>query len=416
MEEKGYKGLSEDKLFKMMSPGRKIIYGAARAALFVPRVLGKMTKNIIVNPILKLTTGQTYEQVRDAVVSVAMQVQEKEAEKMNAQIEEGIANLTNWRNDTDYYIGNLGRYKSYESIVNDFVKKQAKLRTSPKPLLVGKVILPVLRKFANTYKAEKAEEQKKERIKQEYREKVEALKEQETEIKALLMALKESKAKYQKVSQELAQFELDYAIILGKKVVNEAPVENISQQPVVNQEEASVATNDVEVSVEAPTFRAPTEADLNNGQPVVNQEEAPVATDDIEVSVEAPTFRAPTEADLNNEQPVVNQEEAPVATDDIEVSVEAPTFRAPTEADLNNEQPVVNQEEASVAIDDIEVPVRPMRKGSFGNPDYIYGLANSKQQELLSQMANLANMPVQAQTVSGNLEEYGLEGSGKKLS
>lgn len=205
---------------------QKITYRASRVAFFVPRLLAKLATKVIVNPVTKLVTGETHEEVKAAATDIAMQVQADQAEEMQEKIDEGKQNLDDWKNDKEYYISNLGKYKSYESTVNDLVKKQAKLLKSPKRLLVAKTYLSVMGSFIQKHKEEKANEKLVKEVVEEYVAKRALLERKNLEIEALRQALK--KAEEEKVTLENDVSEIEVAnpeiVAQTKEQMGDAPV------------------------------------------------------------------------------------------------------------------------------------------------------------------------------------------------
>jgi len=204
-ETKGYKNINLSDL----GTRQKITQIASRVALFVPRLLGKLATKLVINPITKLATGQTYEQVRNAAADIAMAVQEEKAQALDERIEEGHKNLEDWKEDTEYYVGNLAKYKSYESTIEDLEKKQTKLRTSPKKLLVAKHYLTAMKALRSKHRQERLKQKALKKLEKAYEEQMVGLKTQEAEIKALELALSEAKARYEAMKANVEKYELD---------------------------------------------------------------------------------------------------------------------------------------------------------------------------------------------------------------
>ena len=247
-ETKGYKNINLSDL----GTRQKITQVASKVALFVPRLLGKLATKLVINPITKLATGQTYEQVRNAAVDITMAVQEEQAAALDERIEEGHKNLVAWQEDTDYYISNLGKYKSYQSTIEDLEKKRTRLLSSPKRLLVAKHYRYAMSKFIAKHKEEKANEKLIQKVVSEYKRKQEEIVQKELEVEALRQALKESEASLQQLRKETKDFETENASILNQPVVSEDYVEIAADETVVTPEEVSV-----EPQVDVPTTEEP---------------------------------------------------------------------------------------------------------------------------------------------------------------
>lgn len=173
---------------------QKITYVASKVALFVPRLLGKLSAKLIVNPITKVVTGgSTYEEVKDAAVDLTMQMQQEEAFDMEEKILTGKQILEAWADDKEYYIGNIGKFKSYKSTLEDLMKTRAKLVESPKKLLVAKNYLTVMKVFRAKHQEYKANQEMIQKIVGEYQARQEALKNKELEINVLEDALRKAR-------------------------------------------------------------------------------------------------------------------------------------------------------------------------------------------------------------------------------
>ena len=152
----------------------KIVKTGSRVAMFVPRLLGKLSVKLVLEPVTKITTGQTFEQVKDAAVDLTMQMQEKEAAELEEQISVGVQNLSDWKEDREYYIGNLAKYRDYQVSIEKLAQKRNKLISSPKRLLVAKNYFLVMKAFREKNKEVKANAKVMQQIVNEYKAKKDA--------------------------------------------------------------------------------------------------------------------------------------------------------------------------------------------------------------------------------------------------
>ena len=180
-ETKNYKNINVNEL-GMRS---KIRYNASRIAFFVPRSLARLAKKLIVSPITKLVTGKSYEEVKEQATEYAVADQKLEAADLEQQVIEGRKNLEDWKNDKEYYIGTMAEYKSYEASINDLEKKQKKLLSSPRKLLIAKNYLVVMKENA----AKRSESKKVSAVVKEYQERTERIRSLEEQIKEEQRAL-----------------------------------------------------------------------------------------------------------------------------------------------------------------------------------------------------------------------------------
>lgn len=79
---------------------------ATRVALFVPKLLGKMSEKLIVSPLVKVTTGVTHEQTKQAAVDTVLRRQQEAAKDMEPQIEKTQQEVNKW-SQTQYNNGTI---------------------------------------------------------------------------------------------------------------------------------------------------------------------------------------------------------------------------------------------------------------------------------------------------------------------
>lgn len=195
---------------------QRIQYKSSRVAFFVPRLLSKLAKKVVLNPITKAIAGESYDDVKLAAQQGVMAYQNELADEMQEKIDEGQANLEAWKDDSEYYIGNMGKYKSYQSTINDLVKKQTKLRQSPKKLLVASTYVGIMKASAKEKKEEKKQMKMVKNIVAEYKAKQAAMQSKQLEMDALKAALAKSERDMAAMQGDLRQFATDNADILNQ--------------------------------------------------------------------------------------------------------------------------------------------------------------------------------------------------------
>ena len=97
-ETKSYKNINLNEL--RQSP--EIVKKSAKIAMFVPRLIAKLSTKLVINPITKIYSGSDYEQVKNAAVDLTMQMQEAEATELKEQINEGMQTLNDFKEDREY--------------------------------------------------------------------------------------------------------------------------------------------------------------------------------------------------------------------------------------------------------------------------------------------------------------------------
>ena len=221
----------------------KIVKTGSRVAMFVPRLLGKLSVKLVLEPVTKITTGQTFEQVKDAAVDLTMQMQEKEAAELEEQISVGVQNLSDWKEDREYYIGNLAKYRDYQVSIEKLAQKRNKLISSPKRLLVAKNYFLVMKAFREKNKEVKANAKVMQQIVNEYKAKKDAYIAKHKEVESLQELLNKTVQDLNKIRAEIAAFEVAYNITSGEVVSKDNEV-SVSQ-PVVSSSEPANVVNPV---------------------------------------------------------------------------------------------------------------------------------------------------------------------------
>lgn len=249
-ETKSYKNINLDEL--RQSP--EIVKKAAKVAMFVPRLLAKLSTKLVINPITKIYSGSDYEQVKNAAVDLTMQMQEAEAVELKEQINEGVQTLNEFRDDREYFIGNIAKYRAYQTYIEKLSKKYNKVVSSPKRLLVAKNYLVVMKAFKEKNKEIKQNAKLVQQIVDNYQAKNDAVIAKKLEVKKLEEALAKAKSELTAATEELNNYkEENYDIIsqipvvMGEVVEQEVnePVPTVEVEPVVTPVENVVETSEV---------------------------------------------------------------------------------------------------------------------------------------------------------------------------
>jgi len=372
-ETKSYKNINLSDL----GTKQKITQVASRVALFVPRLLGKLATKLVVNPITKLVSGQTYEQVKDAAVALTLEAQREQADELDEKIEEGYQNLEAWEEDREYYISNLSKYKSYRSTIEDLVKKQTRLCSSPKKIAVAKNYFVVMKAFREKHKELKAHREMVQKIVYEYQMKKQQLESKKLEVEALEQALTAARSELGNMQQEFTQFENKHGDIVSQ-IVDEPEYVDADIEPVVE-----------------PTTESPVNTEPNYPGDLTEYELGEIGSDvssmvhGVEEAVQqempAPEFRVPAPDELS--EPQLDRVTAGVPVQKVQPEMPAPEFRVPAPDELF--EPQLDGLTAGVPL-----PTRP------------------QEQMIFAQMANMAAMGQTPVSDNATLEAYGLSEEG----
>lgn len=353
-ETKSYKNINANDL----DLRARISVTAKKAAFLVPKLLGKMMKALVLNPVTKLVSGQTYEHVKAEAIRGALEDQKEKADELGVKIEEGRANLEDWKNDEEYYTSNIAKYKAYESTIERLEKKQNKLLTVPKKILVAKNYLMAMKAFKKHRKQQKANEKLAKKVVEEYKRRQEEIAQKELEVEALRQALRESELSLQTLKDETKEFEKENAAVISEAAKEEttvteveAPTEDVKveepAQPEVqnveleadelSEQELDNVVAGVAVPAEEVKAEEPAQPEVQNVDP-----EAPEATeipestrDEIVASFVAPNAGVKVEEPVQPVMPTI--EPRPSSLDDLSVEMEAPAFEAdPREQEFFN--------------------------------------------------------------------------------
>jgi len=295
-ETKSYKNINLNEL--RQSP--EIVKKTAKIAMFVPRLIAKLSTKLVINPITKLYAGQDYEQVKTAAIDLTMQMQETEAQELKAQIDKGIQTLSDFKEDREYYIGNLAKYKAYQTYIEKLSKKYNKLVSSPKRLLVAKNYLEVMKAFKEKNKEIKQNAKLVQQIVDKYQERNDEVIAKRLEVKRLEEALAKAKSELNIATGALNNFKKENYEIISQLpgVMGEAVEQEVTQVESVE----NTIPEPVQVVEETPVLEETEVQTVQNNNELYNQEPNEIGSaplkEPIQKTVE-PTFK------INN-QPVQN--------------------------------------------------------------------------------------------------------------
>lgn len=131
---------------------QRVVKTGSKVAMFVPRLLAKLSVKLVVNPITKAVTGQTFEQVKDAAVDLTMQMQAVEADVVKKQLDKEVENYSNLVNgisgSKDLLVSNIAVCKDSQSVIESLSRRYNRLTSAPKRLLVAKNYLKIMKVFS----------------------------------------------------------------------------------------------------------------------------------------------------------------------------------------------------------------------------------------------------------------------------
>lgn len=138
---------------------KTLVLGGSRAALFVPRLLGKISEKLILSPITELTTGISHEETKQAAIDIVTQVQNNQAAEMQPQIDAGTKKVENWARDERGNVQDHFWYRANKTKLDRLVSKQARLKEAPRRIMVAAAYVQLMKENGKKYT---------EQLKQEY--------------------------------------------------------------------------------------------------------------------------------------------------------------------------------------------------------------------------------------------------------
>lgn len=125
--------------------GKTLVLGGSRVALFVPRLLGKISEKLILSPVTELTTGMAYNDIKQQSIDIATQVQNKQANGMQAEIDAGKERVGNWARDERGNVQDHFWYRANKAKLDRLVSKQSRLRETPRRIMVAAAYVQLMK-------------------------------------------------------------------------------------------------------------------------------------------------------------------------------------------------------------------------------------------------------------------------------
>lgn len=148
--------------------GKTLVLGGSRVALFVPRLLGKISEKLILNPIAEIRTGVSHEEIKQEAIGVATRYENEQANKMQPEIDEGQKMVDNWARDERGNVKNHFWYRANSNKLAGLLKKQAKRRAKPRIIMVAAAYVQLMRIKDKQYTEQLEREYEEDMIRQKY--------------------------------------------------------------------------------------------------------------------------------------------------------------------------------------------------------------------------------------------------------
>lgn len=147
---------------------KTLVLGGSRVALFVPRLLGKISEKLILSPITKLTTGISHEETKQAAINIVTQVQNNQAAEMQPQIDAGTKKVENWARDERGNVHDYFWYRANKAKLDSLLSKQAGLRAKPRIIMVAAAYVRLMKINGKKHTEQLKQEYEAEMIRQKY--------------------------------------------------------------------------------------------------------------------------------------------------------------------------------------------------------------------------------------------------------
>lgn len=151
-----------------LGKGTTLAIVGSRVALFVPRLLGKISEKLILNPIAEIRTGVSHEEIKQEAIGVATRYENEQANKMQPEIDEGQKKVDNWARDERGNVKNHFWYRANSNKLAGLLKKQAKRRAKPRIIMVAAAYVQLMRIKDKQYTEQLAREYEEDMIRQKY--------------------------------------------------------------------------------------------------------------------------------------------------------------------------------------------------------------------------------------------------------
>lgn len=125
--------------------GKTLVLGGSRVALFVPRLLGKISEKLILSPVTELTTGMAYNDIKQQSIDIATKVENKRANEMQAEIDAGKERVENWARDERGNVQDHFWYRANKAKLDRLISKQSRLRETPRRIMVAAAYVQLMK-------------------------------------------------------------------------------------------------------------------------------------------------------------------------------------------------------------------------------------------------------------------------------
>ena len=217
-----------------LGKGTTLALVGSRVALFVPRLLGKISEKLILNPIAEVRTGVSHEEIKQEAIAIATKYENAQADKMKAEIAAGQQTVNNWARDERGNVKNYFWYRKNSNELARLLKRQARLRAKPRMIMVATAYVQLMKIKDAQYTKQLEKEYREDMIRQKY----EALLAKQESIKLELAARDKRKAELEKelaaigtettqlsqeydwAAQEMETMRVQYPNLLGNELSN----------------------------------------------------------------------------------------------------------------------------------------------------------------------------------------------------
>lgn len=193
-----------------LGKGTTLALVGSRVALFVPRLLGKISEKLILNPIAEVRTGVSHEEIKQEAIAIATKYENAQADKMKAEIAARQQTVNNWARDERGNVKNYFWYRKNSNELARLLKRQARLRAKPRMIMVATAYVQLMKIKDAQYTKQLEQEYREDMIRQKY----EAFLAKQESIKLELAARNKRKAELEKelaaIGTETTQLNQEY--------------------------------------------------------------------------------------------------------------------------------------------------------------------------------------------------------------
>lgn len=151
-----------------LGKGTTLALVGSRVALFVPRLLGKISEKLILNPIAEVRTGVSHEEIKQEAIAIATKYENAQANKMKAEIAARQQTVNNWARDERGNVKNHFWYRANSNKLASLLKRQARLRAKPRMIMVATAYVQLMKIKDAQYTKQLEQEYEEDMIRQKY--------------------------------------------------------------------------------------------------------------------------------------------------------------------------------------------------------------------------------------------------------